>query len=118
MIQQQAVRQDAYPKRMDIFLHVIKTGKLIGALFKDPRIAAFRKVLFVLAVAVLVVILLFPDALGELGLSAVLPLVGTVIGVPIDAGFDWAAFALLAVNLLRIFPPDLMAEHYYEIFRR
>jgi hypothetical protein len=118
MMQQQAIRQDAFPKRLDIFFHSIKTAKLIGALFKDRRIAVFRKVFFVLAVAVLLVILLFPDALGELGLSAVLPLIGTVLGVPIDAGVDWAVFSLLAVNLLRVFPAGLLAEHYHEIFRR
>ena len=118
MMQQRAIRQDALPKRLDIFFHSIKTAKLIGALCKDRRVAAFRKVFFVLAVAVLLAILLFPDTIAELGLSAVLPLIGTVLGVPIDVGADWAVFALLAVNLLRIFPADLLAEHYQEIFHR
>ena len=118
MVQQQALRRNAaYPKRLDIFFHGIKTAKLLGALFRDRRIAVVRKVFFVLAVAALLVLLLFPDLLGELGLSAVLPILGTLLGIPIDAGFDWAAFALLVVSLLRIFPADLMAEHYDEIFR-
>ncbi len=118
MMQQQMVKQVAYPKLPQIFFHGIKTTKLIGALFKDPRVAAFRKALFVLAVVLLVVILFFPDVVGELGLSAALPIVGTILGVPIDGSVDWAAFALLAVNLLRIFPADVVAEHYDEIFRR
>ncbi len=118
MMQQQAVRQNAYPRLPEIFFHGIKTTKLIGALFRDRRIVAFRKALFVLAVVVLVVILFFPDVVGELGLSAALPIVGTILGVPIDGSVDWAAFALLAVNLLRIFPADIVAEHYNEIFRR
>ena len=118
MMQQQAVKQNAYPKLWEIFFHSIKTLKLIGALFRDPRIVAFRKALFVLAVVVLVVILFFPDVVGELGLSAALPIVGTILGIPIDGSVDWAAFALLAVNLLRIFPADIVAEHYNEIFRR
>ncbi|MDQ2885694.1 MAG: hypothetical protein M3Y39_06375 [Chloroflexota bacterium] len=118
MMQQQAVKQNAYPRLPEIFFHGIKTLKLIGALFRDPRVVAFRKALFVLAVVVLAVILFFPDVVGELGLSAALPIVGTILGVPIDGSVDWAAFALLAVNLLRIFPADIVAEHYDEIFRR
>ena len=118
MQQQQVMKKSfAYPKRRDIFLHFVKTGKLIGALFTDPRVPLTRKIFFLVAVATLVVILIFPDAVGELGLSAVLPLVGTVLGVPIDAGFDWTAFALLAVNLLHVFPAHLVAEHYNDIFR-
>lgn len=117
MQQQISKKVSAYPKRRDIFLHFVKTGKLIGALFTDPRVPVMRKILFIGAVVALLAVLFFPDAVGELGLSAVLPLVGTVLGVPIDAGFDWTAFALLAVNLLHVFPSYLVAEHYNDIFR-
>ena len=47
-----------------------------------------------------------------------LPLVGTVLGVPIDAGFDWVAFALVSISLLRFFPAPLVAEHYDRIFNK
>jgi hypothetical protein len=117
MMQQQSMRGQAFPKRLDIFFHSFKTARLIGSLFKDRRISVFRKAFFVLTIVVLLAILIFPDALGELGLSAVLPLVGTVLGIPIDAGFDWAVFALVVVNLLRVFPANLVAEHYSDIFR-
>jgi len=40
-----------------------------------------------------------------------------VTGIPIDAGFDWTAFALVIVNLLKFFPPTLVAEHYQNIFQ-
>jgi hypothetical protein len=116
MVQQQSMRGHTFPKRRDVFFHGFKTTRLIGALFKDPRISVFRKTFFVLTIVVLLALLIFPDALGELGLSAILPLVGTVLGIPIDAGFDWAVFALLVVNLLRIFPANLVAEHYNDIF--
>ena len=79
-------------------------------------VPAYRKVLFVVTVAVLLAILAFPDAIGETFLSVVLPLIGTIAGVPIDAGFDWLAFALVAVNLLRYFPADIVSEHYTNIF--
>src|SRR5579863_6786880 len=106
------------PKRLDIFLHAINTLKLIGALIADPRIPLWRKLLFFASIAGLAVILFFPDALNEVFLSTILPIVGTVLGVPIDAGFDWIAFALAVVTLLRFFPSELVAEHYQHIFKR
>jgi hypothetical protein len=117
MMQQQSMKQSAYPKRLDVFFHSFKTVRLIGALFKDRRISVVRKTFFVVSIVVLLALLAFPDALGELGLSVVLPVVGTILGIPIDAGFDWAVFALLLVNLLRIFPADMVTEHYEDIFR-
>lgn len=108
----------AYPGRFEIFFHAIKTVKLLGALLTDPQVALLRKILFIGAIALLLFILFFPDAIDEVILSTVLPLVGTVLGVPLDAGIDWAAFALLAVNLLRIFPADAVAYHYSTIFQR
>ena len=109
-------RRRRRPRRIDIFLHAGKTFKLIGALIADPRVSIFRKLLFLGSVGGLLVILLFPDALNEFVLSTVLPLAGTVLGVPIDAGFDWTAFALVVFSLLRFFPADVVAEHYRRLF--
>jgi hypothetical protein len=106
------------PKRLDIFLHASKTFKLIGALLADRRIPLWRKALFFSSIGGLLVLLLFPDALNEFVLSTVVPLAGTIVGIPIDAGFDWIAFALAIVSLLRFFPPELVAEHYRYVFRR
>ena len=106
------------PRRLDIFLHAGKTLKLIGALLTDRRIALWGKALFFASIGGLLVILLFPDAINEVVLSTILPLVGTVMGIPIDAGFDWAAFALAIVSLLRFFPANLVAEHYRMVFQR
>jgi len=108
----------ARPKRRDIFLHGGKTFKFIGALVADPRIPLWRKALFFGSIAALLLVLLFPDAINETLLSTALPIVGTVLGVPLDAGFDWVAFALVAVSLLRFFPAPLVAEHYERIFKR
>jgi hypothetical protein len=107
----------ARPSRFALFFHGIKTFKLIGALLKDRRIPLVRKVLFFGSVLFVLVLLLFPDAFGELFLSAILPIVGTVLGVPIDAGFDWFAFALVVVGLLKVFPAELVSEHYRRIFQ-
>lgn len=105
------------PRRLDIFFHAGKTLKLIGALVTDRRIPLWRKALFFGSVGSLLVLLLFPDALNEFVLSTLVPLAGTVLGIPIDAGFDWLAFALAIVSLLRFFPPELVAEHYRYVFR-
>ncbi|HEX7733226.1 MAG TPA: hypothetical protein VF458_00130 [Ktedonobacteraceae bacterium] len=105
-----------HPKRRDIFFHFIKTGRLIGALSSDRRISIVRKVLFFAIILALLAVLLFPDVLDEIGLSLALPVVGTVLGVPVDAGFDWIAFALASVSLLRIFPAEIVSEHYQHLF--
>ena len=104
------------PKRRDIFFHFIKTGKLIGALSADRRVSLVRKVFFYGIILVLLAILIFPDALDEIGLSVILPFIGSVLGIPIDAGFDWIAFALLSVSLLRVFPAEIVSEHYERLF--
>lgn len=106
------------PKRLDVFFHIGKTFRLIGSLLTDPRIPLWRKALFFASVGGLLLILLFPDVLGEFVLSTVLPLAGTILGIPLDAGFDWIAFALAIVTLLRFFPADLVAEHYRQVFQR
>ncbi len=86
-------------------------------LVADRRVPIWRKLLFFGFVVGLLCLLLFPDALDEVVLSTILPLVGTVLGVPLDAGFDWLAFALAIVSLLHFFPVELVAEHYARIFR-
>ena len=115
-MQQQALYTNAQPKRLKLLLHLRKTFQLIGALVTDRRIPVWRKALFALTIAFLLILLLFPDILNETLLSVALPVVGTVTGIPIDAGFDWTAFALVMVNLLKFFPTELVAEHYQNIF--
>ncbi len=111
-------RKMARPKRRDIFLHVIKTGKLIGALGKDRRISIVRKILFFGIILGLLAVLFFPDFFDEVFLSIVLPFLGTILGIPLDAGFDWIAFAVVVVSLLNIFPAEIVAEHYQSIFHK
>lgn len=122
MIQPQTRPQAYYegeklrPRRRDVFLHAGKTFKLIGGLMTDRRVPLWRKLLFVGSIGGLVLLLFFPDLFSEAVLTAVLPLVGTIAGVPIDAGFDWMAFAMVAVNLLKFFPAELVTEYYRNIF--
>ena len=109
--------QPARPGRFEIFFHIFKTGRLIKALVFDRRVSLWRKAFFFSAIGALLFLLLFPDLLSEAVTSTVLPLAGSVLGVPLDAGFDWLAFALAIVTLFRFFPPELVAEHYGRIFK-
>ncbi len=105
-----------HPKRRDIFLHGAKALRLIGSLMTDHRISLWRKAIFSCSVAGLLVILLFPDVLNEALLSIILPIVGTILGVPLNVGFDWVVFSLAVVSLLQFFPAELVSEHYVHIF--
>lgn len=111
-------RKIARPRRLDIFFHLFKTSRLIGELSKDRRISIARKIFFFGTIIALLAILLFPDIFDEAILSIVMPLLGTILGIPLDAGFDWLAFTLAIVGLLRIFPAEIVAEHYQHIFRK
>ena len=106
----------AQPKRLQMMLHMGKSFKLVGEVITDPRIALWRKALFFGSIIALLILLFFPDILGEFVMSSVLPVVGTVLGVPLDAGFDWVAFILAVTSLLHLFPAALIAEHYQHIF--
>ena len=108
----------ARPSGFALLIHLIKTLKLIGALLKDRRVPFVRKILFFGSILFLLVLLLFPDIFGEVFLSFVMPVVGTILGVPVDAGFDWVVFAIAVVGLLRVFPPEMVSEHYQRIFHK
>lgn len=111
------MQQPARPGRFEIFFHLFKTVKLIKALVFDRRVSLWRKAFFFSAIGALLFLLLFPDLLNETVMSTVLPLAGSVLGVPLDAGFDWLAFAIAVVTLFHFFPPELVAEHYRRIFK-
>ncbi len=115
---EQLKRKFAHPKRLDVLFHAGKTLKLIKVLLFDRRVPVIRKALFLGSIAALLVVLLFPDAINETILSTVLPIVGTILGIPLDAGFDWVAFALVGVTLLRYFPAEIVDEHYSNIFNQ
>jgi hypothetical protein len=113
---EQLTRKLSRPKRWDIVFHGLKTAKLIKALMTDGRVPLIRKGLFVGSMAAFLLVLLFPDAINETIMSVFLPFIGTILGVPIDAGFDWIAFVLVGISLLRFFPKEILSEHYSRIF--
>jgi hypothetical protein len=117
-VSKQLAKKIYHPKRFDIFFHGLRTAKLVKALMTDRRVSIARKGFFISSIIAFLVVLLFPDAINETIMSTVLPFIGTILGVPIDAGFDWIAFALIAVNLLRLFPQEILSEHYGRIFEK
>jgi hypothetical protein len=99
-------------KRRHVLLHPVRSVSFISALMRDPRVELPRKVIFSLLVSTMLVLLLFPDVLEEGILTSIFPVLGTILGIPLGAGLDWAAFAMLSVYLLRLFPADIVNEHY------
>jgi hypothetical protein len=105
-----------WPRRLDLLFHFIKTVRLIAYLLRHERVGMGRKVLFVGGCGLLLFLLFFPDTFGELVSSMLLPVVGTILGVPLDAGFDWLTLVLVLVSLLRVFPAEVVEEGYRRIF--
>jgi hypothetical protein len=105
------------PKQLALLLHLRKTVSLIGAVLSDPRVHWIRKTLFLSTIGVLIVALIGGDTVNEILDSFVLPFVGPVLGLPIDGTFDWIALSVAAYNLLKLFPAEIVGEHYDRLFR-
>jgi hypothetical protein len=122
MLQQQqpATRQHEYkqPRRRDLVFHLFKTIRLVGTVLWDGRVSFLRKAAFVAGIGVLLVLLLFPEVLGDGAtmLAALFPLLG--VELPAEGALDWLAFALASFSLLSVFPKEIVGEHYEQLFRR
>jgi hypothetical protein len=99
-------------KRRQVFFHPVRSLNFMNALLRDSRIHVAKKVMFVLATMALIVMLVFPGLLEETFLSAILPVLGTILGIPLDVGLNWLSFALVSVHLFRLFPAEIVSEHY------
>lgn len=103
-----------------LILHVRKTTALSAAVLNDVRVHWFSKALYVGGIGALLLAVLFPEMVGDLLAFVGLPGLGGIadlLGLPAEVGFDWVAFAVAAYNLLRIFPTDIVGEHYDHLFR-
>jgi hypothetical protein len=40
------------------------------------------------------------------------------VGIPAEATLDWAVLGVAAFNLLKLFPRDVVGEHYDRLFRK
>lgn len=102
--------------QLSLLLHVRKTALLINAVLHDARVHWLPKSLFLGTLSALVIALLGGDVVSEF-VSNVFPVIGPVLGLPADAGLDWVAFSVAAFNLLKLFPADIVGEHYDRLFR-
>lgn len=97
---------------LEAVLHLPRTFKVASATLQDQRVGLLPKVMFIGSIALLIIVLLAP----ELGLDGVLAATGVgaifdAIGLPIEGGFDWLAIAVAAVNLMKLFPTEIVNEH-------
>lgn len=122
MLQQQRPatkpREYKQPRRRDLVFHLFKTIRLVGSVLWDKRVSFLRKAAFVVGIGVLLVLLLFPETLGDGAtlLAALFPLLG--VEIPAEGALDWLAFALASFSLLSVFPKEIVGEHYEQLFRR
>lgn len=105
------------PRRSDLVFHVVKTSKLVGAVMTDGRVPVIRKLAYLGVVGLMLAVLLFPEVFGDLvALIAFLP--ADILGIPAEGAFDWVAFAVASFSLLKLFPAEIVGEHYDRLFRR
>ncbi len=106
----------ARPHVWEFVLHPLKALRFMGALARDPRISALRKILFVAVVGALVGALLVPDGVIAALAATLLPLVGPVVALPADATVDWLFIGTVAYALLGLFPASIVREQHAHVF--
>lgn len=114
-----STQQPPNPNPMSMLFHMFRTFSLAGSLLADPRIHPTRKSLFLGILGVLIAAVLGVEGVTEL-VTNLLPIVGQFIGlgeIPADAALDWVVVVVAAFNLLRLFPKEIVGEHYDRLFR-
>lgn len=107
-------------KPASLLFHLGKTAALVNAIMQDARVHWLPKLFFFGALGALLLALLFPESIVDVsGLFA--PVVGwafDAVGIPAEATLDWAVLGVAAFNLLKLFPRDIVGEHYDRLFRK
>jgi hypothetical protein len=106
----------ARPHVWEFVLHPLKSLRFVGALARDPRVSALRKILYAAVIGMLVGALLVPDGVIAVLVATLLPLVGLVIAVPAGATVDWLLVSTVAYALLGLFPAHVVREQHARIF--
>ena len=107
-------------KQASLLFHMGKTASLVSAIMKDARVHWLPKLFFFGLLGALLLALLFPESAAEL-LGLGIPGVGwalDALGLPVDATIDWAVLGVAAFNLLKLFPKEVVGEHYDHLFRK
>lgn len=102
--------------RFQAITHLPRMFKTAGAVMQDSRVSILPKLGFVAGIGALLLLLVAPEAAADIiavipGATAVLDL----IGVPVEGAVDWLALGLAAFNLMKLFPQDIVNEHYDEV---
>jgi hypothetical protein len=111
------------PNPLAMVFHLFKTLSLGGSLLGDRRIHPVRKVAFVAVLGVVIAAALGLDLAVEVitqGLN-IIPGLGVLLGIsefPVNAVVDWVLVAVVAFNLLKLFPAQIVGEHYDRIFHK
>jgi len=102
---------------LSMIFHIRKTVGLTNAVLRDSRVHWLPKFAFVGALGALLTALLFPEAAADI--IAFVPTLGIadVLGIPAEGAIDWVAFSVAAFNLLKLFPAEVVGEHYDRLFR-
>lgn len=111
-----ATKVFAGPSQWGLLLHIHKTYSLIRAVLADARVHWLPKVMFLSCIGAMLLVLLGGDMMAGVA-ESVVPLIGPVVGLPVDASLDWVAFTVIAFNLLKLFPAEIVGEHYDRLFR-
>lgn len=100
----------------NLIFHMGKTLGLTGAVLKDQRVHWLPKATFVGGIAALLAAVLFPEMAADV--LAAVPTAGIfdALGIPTEAGIDWVVFSVAAFNLLKLFPAEVVGEHYDRLF--
>jgi hypothetical protein len=104
------------PHPWEMVWHPITTVRFMNALRRDPRISRVRKLLYVGPILVLLVALLLPESIVAAGVALLLPLVGPLVNLPVDAALDWFVIGLAAYGLLGVLPRRIVREHHARLF--
>lgn len=115
-VKQQQPQANNLPKRADLILHLFSTSKLVAAILTDRRVHVVRKAAYLGVIGLLGAILIFPEALAEV--ATLFTVVFPFLEIPVDASIDWVTFAVATFSLLKLFPKEIVGEHYDRIFRR
>ncbi len=98
---------------MASIIHLPRTFKVAGNVMKDERVNIMPKIMFVGGIVALLAALLTPEAFAEA--INLIPGLGQLLGVleiPVDGAVDWIALGIAALNLMKLFPQDVVNEHY------
>lgn len=111
-----ATKVSAPPNQWALLLHIRKTYALIRAVLADARVHWLPKAAFLTCIGAMLLVLLGGDLTAGIA-ESIVPFVGPVVGLPVDASLDWVAFTVVAFNLLKLFPTEIVGEHYDRLFR-